>query len=128
MLNLDIGLYKNFYYPFILADIQTPIIGANFLDNFEILVDIKNKQLIDSSTNKKVRGFTGHCDLLSLKINMVENKYSYLLNKYPSIFMEPDYNKPIKHSTEHRIETKGLLPYCRPRRLDPIKSKIAKDD
>ena len=98
------------------------------MEYFDILVNIKKKELIDSNTNKIVKGISGYCDLLSLKIHTVDNIFSSILKEFPSITAEPDYTKIPKHTTTHKIETKGLLPFCRPRRLDPIKHKIAKTE
>lgn len=41
---------------------------------------------------------------------------------------EPDYSKHVKHSTVHKIVTEGTLPFTKPRRLDPIKHKVAKTE
>ena len=59
LLNLDLGLFKCYSFPFLLADINTPIIGANFLEHFEISVNLRKKQLIDTNTNKFITGTTG---------------------------------------------------------------------
>lgn len=128
VLNLNIGLRRDFTFPFILADINTPIIGANFLEHFNIIVDMKNKQLQDSLTNLKTNGCSGYSDIFSLKIFNCENKYLVLLNSYSEITSEPDYNKTVNHNTVHRITTEGVLPYSRPRRLDPIKLAVAKKE
>lgn len=40
---------KNLCGPFILADVQSLIIGANFLNHFNILIDICNKRLLDNT-------------------------------------------------------------------------------
>ena len=51
-----------------------------------------------------------------------------MLKEFPSVTAEPDYTNISKHSTTHKIETKGLLPFCRPRRLYPMKYKIGKTE
>ena len=53
---LDLGLRRTFRWIFIVADIQTPIIGADFLKAFGLLVDIKHRKLYDSNTHLSVNG------------------------------------------------------------------------
>ena len=49
--SLDLGLKRCFRWIFILADTPTPILGANFLHNFALIVDVARGQLIDKTTN-----------------------------------------------------------------------------
>lgn len=128
ILNVNLGFKQNFTFSFILADITTPIIGANFLEKFNILVDIKNRKIFDSSSKHNIKTLSSTCDIFSLKIKEKCTKFLKILEKYPSITREPVYSDKIKHATVHRIETNGNLPYCKPRRLDPHKLKIAKKE
>lgn len=50
-LELSLGLRKSFVWKFIIADVSKPIIGADFLGHFGLLVDIKNSRIIDKTTN-----------------------------------------------------------------------------
>lgn len=50
ILNLNLGLRRTLKWKFCVADIQRPILGADFLSHYAILVDIKNKRLLDSVT------------------------------------------------------------------------------
>ena len=125
---VDLGLKNTFNFPFILADIPTPIIGANFLEAFDILVNLKRKQIIDSNSKTSVNGCEGFSEISSLKILAIDSKYSDILKEYPKISEEPNYNTPVKHNTVHKIETNGVLPFTKPRRLDPEKLKVAKDE
>lgn len=54
IVNCNIGLRRKFLWSFIVADVAQPIIGSDFLKHFGLLVDVKNNQLIDSTTNLKV--------------------------------------------------------------------------
>lgn len=124
--NIDLGFRTNFTFPFILANINIPIIGANFLEKFGILVDIKNRKLINSSNEVISAAHLGFSNIFSLKLNNIDGKWSTLLSKYPSVICEPDYRKIVTHNTVHKLETTGFLPFSKPRRLDPIKFGIAK--
>ena len=57
-LTLNLGLRRKFHWGFIIADVQRPIIGADFLHHFSLLVDIANHQLLDGLTNLRVQGIS----------------------------------------------------------------------
>mgnify|MGYP004574657049 CR=1 FL=1 len=127
-LQLDFGFNNLFSFPFILANIDTPIIGINFLEKFGMLVDIKNRKIIDSN-NKIISSIDlGYCKIYSLKIFNINGKWLKLLADFPSVINEPNYEIPVKHSTIHKLNTKGALPFSKPRRLDPEKFSIAKTE
>ena len=44
--SLSLGLRRTFRWAFILADVRQPILGANFLRNFNLLLDITHHQLL----------------------------------------------------------------------------------
>ena len=55
-LTLNLGLRRTFRWVFILAETSTPILGADFLRHFGLLVDLKNSKLSDSTTSLAVQG------------------------------------------------------------------------
>ena len=54
-LSLDLGLRRTFCWVFIIADVQNPILGADFLRNYSLLVDMKHSKLLDSLTQLRVQ-------------------------------------------------------------------------
>ncbi|GFS73709.1 transposon Ty3-I Gag-Pol polyprotein [Nephila pilipes] len=44
-LTLDLGLRRDFQLPFIIAKVNKGILGADFLNRFNLLIDIKNKKI-----------------------------------------------------------------------------------
>ena len=54
-LTLNLGLQRTFRWIFIVADFANPIIGADFLQHFGLIVDMNRRHLIDSITNLKVQ-------------------------------------------------------------------------
>lgn len=128
LLNIDLGLRREFPFIFVIADISKPIIGADFLSKYGILIDIKHRCLIDPLTKLSVNAYSTSCNISLPKLFYVDNQYTKLFRKYPSLISEPDYTKPVKHTTVHRLITKGALPFTKPRRLDPIKYKVAKTE
>ena len=56
LLTQNIGLRCAFQWVFIIADVKNPIIGADFLHTYSILVDIAHNRLVDSLTQLQVQG------------------------------------------------------------------------
>lgn len=52
-INLDLGLRRNFQWKFIIADVSQPILGADFLRHYSLLIDLKNRRIVDPLTNLK---------------------------------------------------------------------------
>ena len=50
-LTLNLGLRRSLSWIFIIADVRKPILGADFLRHFGLLVDMKQKQLTDKTTH-----------------------------------------------------------------------------
>ena len=40
LLTLDLGLHRSFRWIFVIADVQTSILGVDFLQHFELLIDV----------------------------------------------------------------------------------------
>ena len=55
-LTLDIGLRRPCRWVFIVAEVRHAIIGADFRRHFNFLVDVRNRRLIDATTNLSVNG------------------------------------------------------------------------
>lgn len=49
-MHLDLGLRRDFVWNFVVANVDRPIIGADFISHYGLLVDCKNRQLLDRLT------------------------------------------------------------------------------
>jgi hypothetical protein len=49
-LRLNLGLRRDFTWRFMVADVTHPLIGADFLSHFGLLVDCRNNRLLDGTT------------------------------------------------------------------------------
>ena len=129
-LTLDLGLKRTFRWVFIIADLPTPIIGADFLREFGLLVDIKNRKLIDTTTNFMVNGFQPTQEHLTPSIMTAtsSSRYDTLLRDYPDV-IRPIYKYgEVRHGTTHHIPTRGPPVSARPRRLANDRLKIARSE
>ena len=130
-LTLDLGLRRTFRWVFIIADISKPILGADFLKHYGLLVDMRSKRLTDSLTQLKVQGTISPVTsslVLSLLPKQSVSEYERILLDFPAITRPYNNNLEIKHNVTHHIETKGPPVCARPRRLPPERLKIARQE
>ena len=129
-ITLDLGLRRIYHWVFVLAEITSPIIGADFLSNFALLVDVGNRRLIDSETLLQVYGIQSKVMPLSPRVQYAAYRpnFATLLSQYPDITKPKYAESDIKHSVTHHISTRGPPVSARPRRLAPDRLKKAKDE
>ena len=129
-LTLNLGLRRDFVWRFVIADVSKPIIGADFLTHYGLLVDLRNKCLTDSNTTLFSRGRLAQHDAIPQVKSVVGNtRFHQLLKEYPGLTRPGGIPCVVKHNTEHHIRTTPGPPVaCKPRRLAPDKLKIAKKE
>ncbi|CAB0013258.1 unnamed protein product, partial [Nesidiocoris tenuis] len=54
-LSVDLGLRRNFLWPFIVARTNKGILGADFLKKFNLIIDLKQRRLIDGETKLSIK-------------------------------------------------------------------------
>lgn len=123
---VDFGLRRDFSFPFYVCNVSCNIIGADFLHNFNLKPDLRNRKIIDSCTNLNTNGLLKECNIFSVKSFTDDSVFMKLLSEFPSVTKLPDPNHPVKHNTMHFIQTHGPPVVCKPRRLAPDRLKIAK--
>lgn len=118
ILTLDLGLRRQFRWPFIIAAVKTPIIGADFIAHYGLLIDLKNQCLIDLVTNLTSKGVIRKTTLHSISTTNRSIGYAELLAQFPTITKPSDIIRTEENSTvAHFIETIGSPVTHRPRRL-----------
>ncbi|KAL1446327.1 hypothetical protein WDU94_015659 [Cyamophila willieti] len=127
LIHLNIGLRRSFPYVFTIAEVTSPILGADFLVEYGLTVDLRNGCLIDPLTGRKA--FAAKIASAGLNISAMEpnipgtiksliNKHGVIPGSSTSSIKSPD--------VYHYIPTNGPPCYARPRRLPPDKYKAAK--
>ena len=129
-LTLNLGLRRSFPWIFIIAEVQKPILGADFLRHFGLLVDMKQHQLIDIATHLRIQGVLSSDPSPSPSIcpKRASNPYLNLLSEFPALTQVCSPDTPIRHDVTHHIETTGPPVSARPRRLAPERLKVAKQE
>ncbi|GFV82910.1 transposon Ty3-G Gag-Pol polyprotein [Trichonephila clavipes] len=110
ILTLDLGLRRPFQWPFIIAKVKRGIIDADFLQKFQLLIDLHKRKLIDEVTNVSIKGEVA---------TVQENSDLSTVNRASKI---------VKHGIKHHILTTGQPVYSKARQLAPEKLKLVKQE
>ena len=125
-ITLDLGLRRSFTWIFYIADVSTPIIGADFLAFYDLVPDLRRARLCDMSTGLSTQGTQTTGGGPSISLIGENDKWTQLLRKYPELLKPSNI---VKHNTVHRIQVREGQPcFARPRRLAPGKLKAAKEE
>ncbi|GFT36872.1 transposon Tf2-9 polyprotein [Trichonephila clavipes] len=128
LLTLDLNLRRVFRWPFLIASVSVPIIGADFLYNFKISPDLRNRKLIDNATKLSTNCKLVSPEVHSIKLVSGENIFHGVLREFPEIVKPPSYSQEVKHNIKHFIKTSGPAVFAKARRLAPDHLKIAKSE
>src|ERR1700755_2291527 len=129
---LDLGLKRAFRWVCTIADVSQPIIGADFLSHFGLIVDLRHKRLLDNCTSLSTQGClfsTQHFNisLVAPSSFLASSEFASILSRdFPSLLTPCSADTPIKHNVQHHIETSGPPTFARPRRLAPERLKVAR--
>ena len=128
-LTLDLGLRRVFRWIFVIADIRTPIIGADFLRDYGLLVNMRQGRLVGTTTSLQSQGTISHIVSPSPSFLSQHNtEYDAILADFPSVTKPCAPPRPIKHTITHHINTTGPPVHARPRRLPPDRLRVARQE
>lgn len=119
------NLRRSFKVQFIVADVVSPILGADFFKAHGLLIDVSSRMLIDKEVNMSAS--LGHSSTPTQQISLVSS-----INE--SLFAVLQSNNAVFDIAAKRpqpnivcsIETTSVPKPCRPYRLSPEKLKAAK--
>ncbi|GBL89901.1 hypothetical protein AVEN_213527-1 [Araneus ventricosus] len=127
-LSLNLGFPKKFLWTFIIADVSKPILCADFLSHFGLVIDVKNCRLIDLARRVSVRGFRTSQPSTGITSVYGGNQYHSLLLKFPNLVNSSKQVKDPCHNTTHCTMTRGPPVFSRARRLSPEKLAVVKKE
>lgn len=125
---VNIGLRRIFPFNFIIAEVTRPILGADFLSKYGLLVDIKHKRLIDKETTLSIKTRLAYGPSLGLSFVCTKSPFHDLLQEFPEILNSNLSKSNSLHTTTHCIQTTGPPVFSKTRRLSPEKLKIARQE
>lgn len=125
-ITINLNLRRLFQWSFILADTEKAIIGADFLHNFNLLVDIRHHRLIDNITKLSTVGIQSDAVVCSIRTYADNHSFADILREFPTVTVPQTFTSTTTHQTSHFIETQGPPVFEKPRRLAPDKLLAAK--
>ena len=125
-IQLDLG-FRKFKWPFVLANVNRPMLGADFFCSNHLLIDVYTSHIIDAKTYENV---PVKCDTAPApRLNAcTENEFANILQEFPSITRPQFSTGNLKHGVEHCIPTSGPPTHATARRLSPEKLTIARHE
>uniref|UniRef100_A0A0R3SZK2 Peptidase A2 domain-containing protein n=1 Tax=Hymenolepis diminuta TaxID=6216 RepID=A0A0R3SZK2_HYMDI len=106
---LDLGLRRTFRWIFTIADVSKPIIGADLLCHFGLLLDLRRKKLLDPLKSLHTNCTEFPCPTYSpiTCIQSSKSPFYPIFKKFPDLTNLVRRDKPVNHSVTHAIITKG---------------------
>ncbi|XP_036320418.1 uncharacterized protein LOC118734919 [Rhagoletis pomonella] len=128
-INLDLGLRRNFSWSFIVADVTTTIIGADFIRFYDLLIDLRRNRIIDNLTKLR-SSLTAPtlCKATEIKTFDSTDPFADLLSECSEITKLAPHGFLTKSTVVHRILTTSQPVFSRPRRLAPEKLTAARNE
>ncbi|XP_029633818.1 uncharacterized protein LOC115209528 [Octopus sinensis] len=127
-LHLDLNLRRDFRWVFVIADLPCPILGADFLNHFHLLVDVRRQRLVDDSMSlfTPTQITTNAVFSPSFFVATAGDQFRSLLVSFPELVDPTLKSVKVTHSTY--ITTSGPLVFSRPQRLDPDRLKKTRSE
>ena len=107
----------NICWIFVIANVRRPILRADFLQHYELIVDVAHRKVSDAITQLTIQGVisTETSVSPSLLPKQVHNPCFTMLHDFPSV-LKPYNQQVITYMVTHHITTAGQpahLPTCR---------------
>lgn len=125
---LDLSLRRSFLWNFVVADVSSAIIGADFLRYYHLLVDLRERCLVDAETDLRVTGQPDNTQQDTIKLCDATSPMYYLLQEFPDLTARRPLDTTTQSDVVHRIETTGPPTVARARRLAPDKYAAARNE
>lgn len=119
---------RKFKWNFVVANVTQPLLGADFLCAYNLMVDVKGQRLVDITTFSSVPLNCTQGQLLGVHSVSTDRTYTSLLAEFPEILTPTFSSSTARHGVELFIPTKGAPIHSRARRLPPDKLAIAKEE
>ena len=118
-----------FRHRFIIADVKQALMGADFLLNNNLLVDLPGHRLLRAKTLTPFTGAIRPSEGMTLGVSCDTNDaFQKLLHLYPRVTQADFAQHEPRHGVTHTISTESAPVWSRPRRLNPEKLKAAKKE
>ncbi|GBL73008.1 hypothetical protein AVEN_128176-1 [Araneus ventricosus] len=93
---MNLGLKRKFQWPFILASVLKPILTADFLEHYNLFVDVKRKKLLDGTSAVGLKKPISTDESMYVATVQGDSPYVKLVLKFSDI-TKPSQPKPSVH-------------------------------
>ena len=130
---IRLGL-RRLMWNFIVADVGFNVIGADFLVQHNLVVDLRHRRLVDAETLECIRAdrhdatVDGAIGAHRVSIANVNARFSKILDEFPTITKPEVFSATPTHDVEHFVDTSGPPIRTQVRRLSPERLAIAKKE
>jgi hypothetical protein len=97
-MSLNLGLRRDIKWRFFVADVSKPILGADFLAQYNFLPDLSNGPLLDSTTLLTSNGEVT-AGIPSIKSVAGSPTYHQLLQQFPRVTRPNGSTEKTQHDT-----------------------------
>lgn len=129
LMRINLDMRRDFTWSCTIAEVSGPIIGADFLETFNLAVDLRKSRLIDLNTHIFSYGVCRNVDPLQISVTTVPpigDPFQSLLREFHSVTLPSSPLVKEELGVSHFIETKGPPLAAQARRLSPEKYIQAK--
>ena len=103
---LNSGLRHSFEWKFLVANVPMPLIGADFLENFALIIDLKHHKTIDSTTKlSQIGKFVKYTQNSSIKLISGYSEYHKIIYEFPNLTNINPKHGPVLYNAVYFIET-----------------------
>jgi cleavage and polyadenylation specificity factor subunit 1 len=123
---------RRFKWAFLIAAVEQPLLGGDFLKHHRLVVDLANKCLAEADTAQRIvvgaSAAAGGISAIQSLPPPPPPRLHTLLEQFPAVVNAPGRLPPVKHKVTHAIVTTGRPVTAKFRRLDAAKLAAAKEE
>lgn len=127
-LHLALSPHRRFFWSFVVAEVEKPILGVDFLTAHDLLIDPRGRRLVHRPSGTIISALP--CGDLTPAITHLHqvSPYHLLLQEFPLLTSEAPYPTQYDPGVRHSIVTTGPPCFARPRRLAPERLQAAQTE
>jgi hypothetical protein len=126
-LNHNLGLRRDFTWRFVVADVTQSLIGSDFLSHYGLMVDCKEKRLLDGVTSLSAPAQAANWRIRRVKLISASTPVGNILSEFLDLIRPTGVQREVRHDTVNHIRTTPGPPVtCRLHRLAANRLAIAK--
>lgn len=130
LIQVNFNFSRVMNWAFVVADVQHPILGADFIYHFNLSLNLSQKSLIDNNTDKRIYGHFTTVDACNKIFCVVQENFKSILDKYSDLTSaNVSKRSPIADQVKHCIPTVGKPCHSKSRPLaikfqQPVKEAL----